>query len=160
DSGVVISNSPDSVITDCTFYNNPAAGIYLEGSAHCSISNCDAFNNGLTGFWICCISDETSMINCHSYNNFIGVSIQKTAYVTLRNNIIHDNVYDLDIDSRYSSGYLMDFIHDIDTSNTINGKPIYYLIEQDNLVFDNIDTISFLAFVSCDNITSDFDEII
>ncbi|MBU2565689.1 MAG: right-handed parallel beta-helix repeat-containing protein, partial [Candidatus Thermoplasmatota archaeon] len=39
-----------------------------------------------------------------------------------------------------------------DTSNIINGKPIYYIIEQNNFVFDSIE-VGYLALISCSNVT-------
>ncbi|MEW6070300.1 MAG: right-handed parallel beta-helix repeat-containing protein, partial [Candidatus Thermoplasmatota archaeon] len=43
-------------------------------------------------------------------------------------------------------------MNDIDTSNTINGAPIYYLTEKNNHTFENIE-IGFLGLISCENIT-------
>jgi parallel beta-helix repeat protein len=43
--------------------------------------------------------------------------------------------------------------HDIDKSNTVNGKPIYYIYGEENLLFDENMEIGYLFFVSCRNIT-------
>lgn len=51
------------------------------------------------------------------------------------------------------SSSVTDFYCDIDTSNTINGKTMYYLIGQDNLSFDETAQIGFLGLVSCQNIS-------
>ena len=48
---------------------------------------------------------------------------------------------------------LSDFYQDIDTSNTINSKPIYYLVDQSDQVFDGT-RIGYFGLVSCDNITA------
>jgi parallel beta-helix repeat protein len=51
----------------------------------------------------------------------------------------------------YGSNVLSYFIHDIDTSNLVNGKPIYYLINQQNLTIDPnaYQNIGYLALVNC-----------
>jgi parallel beta-helix repeat protein len=51
------------------------------------------------------------------------------------------------------SSSLDDLSCDIDTTNTINGKPMYYLIGQHNLLFDETNQIGFLGLVNCNNIT-------
>jgi parallel beta-helix repeat protein len=54
-----------------------------------------------------------------------------------------------------SPATLPDFINDIDTSNTINGKPIYYLTNQENLIVDpsTFPDIGYLALINSTNIT-------
>jgi parallel beta-helix repeat protein len=52
-------------------------------------------------------------------------------------------------------GYdLFDFIQDIDTSNTIDGKPIYYLINRNNLIIDSATTPNpgYLGIVNSTNL--------
>jgi len=66
----------------------------------------------------------------------------------MRNNNIHNNTYNFDI----VGSDISHFYHDIDTTNTINGKPIYYLVEQSNLVFDDSMSIGYLCLVTCKNI--------
>ena len=49
-------------------------------------------------------------------------------------------------------GYsIYDYYQDIDTSNTLNGKPMYYLIEEQDEVFKE-SNVGYLALVNCDNI--------
>ena len=48
-------------------------------------------------------------------------------------------------------GYSLDeYYQDIDTSNTVNGKPMYYLVEEQDVVFTE-SNVGFLALVNCDN---------
>ncbi|MDI6825814.1 MAG: NosD domain-containing protein [Candidatus Aenigmarchaeota archaeon] len=49
---------------------------------------------------------------------------------------------------------LEDFIQDMDTSNLVEGKPIYYLVNKNNFRVDqsSFQDIGFLAFVNCTNI--------
>jgi parallel beta-helix repeat protein len=43
-----------------------------------------------------------------------------------------------------------DFVHDIDASNTVNGKPIYYLVSKSDLTINS--DIGYLALINCTNI--------
>jgi parallel beta-helix repeat protein len=47
--------------------------------------------------------------------------------------------------------YYSDFINDVDTSNTVNGNPVYYLVDQKDLIIDSVKT-GYLALVNCTNI--------
>ncbi len=67
----------------------------------------------------------------------------------MRNNTMMGNYANFGI----GSSSVSDFYCDIDTSNTINGKPMYYLIEQHNLLFNGTTEIGFLGLVGCDNIS-------
>jgi len=62
------------------------------------------------------------------------------------------------IDNKYNFGVngnsISDFINDIDVSNTVNGKPIHYLINQHNITIDSFtfQEIGYLCLVNSTNI--------
>lgn len=59
-------------------------------------------------------------------NNQVGVDIWGSSDCSLRENQIGNNGYNFKI-----SGSMLDhYVHDIDASNTINGKPIYYWVNK------------------------------
>lgn len=61
--------------------------------------------------------------------NNVGLSLHyRCTNNVLRNNQMYDNEKNFEIKFNYPSG----FIQDIDTSNTVNSKPIYYWINQHN----------------------------
>lgn len=91
-----------------------------------------------------------TITDCNFYGNNRGIDIIASGYITMRNNTMHDNKQGLFIGGLIGYG---DYAHDIDTSNTINGDPIYYYRNQSNLVIDGSDGIGFLGFLECDNIT-------
>ena len=59
-------------------------------------------------------------------DNFHGIFLYNTADATLRNNNMTRNTYNFGV---YGDG-LGDFNHDIDTSNTVDGKPLYYWVNE------------------------------
>ena len=100
------------------------AGIYLgNGANHCNISYNIATNNDY------------------------GIRLVSSSNNKLSANVIHDNKYNFGV----SGNDLQYFVHDIDTSNTVNGKPIYYWVnENDREVPDDA---GYVAVVNSNNIT-------
>jgi parallel beta-helix repeat protein len=110
-------------VTGATQSYGVGAGICLFYAEHCNISN----NN---------IS-----------NNSCGIYMEDTSNNTLRNNAISGNGWNFGVFGKSLSHH----IHDIDTSNTVNGKPIYYWINQQN---EQIPCdAGFVGVVNCTNIT-------
>jgi thermitase len=79
------------------------------------------------GIWMLGFKGGT-ISNTMILGNFFGILLDYAAAVTLRNNTMINNVYNFGVDG----DSVMDFIHDIDASNTINGKPVYYWVNEHN----------------------------
>ncbi|KAF5430979.1 CASH domain-dontaining protein [Candidatus Methanophagaceae archaeon] len=87
------------------------------------------------------------MGNIVSDNNDYGIYLQSTNDNHLTSNIMSGNSYNFGIDGS-SLSY---FIHEIDETNTVNGKPIYYWVNrQDGQVPGNA---GFVGIVNSTNIT-------
>jgi parallel beta-helix repeat protein len=81
--------------------------------------------------------------------NGIGIGIYYSYGNTLRNNCMKDNEYNLWVGSLlWNSGSA--FINDIDTSNTVNGKPVYYWINQQDKTIPS--DAGYVGLVRCSNI--------
>jgi parallel beta-helix repeat protein len=143
-----IMTGDNCIITNCNVYNN-YVGITI--GDNCIITNCTAYNNRRAGIYL--LGSSNSIItNCTAYNNpHDGIHIVISTDITLRGNILYDNTCDLTIDG--DGGILAYFIHDIDPSNTVNGKPIYYLYNMSNLTLDETRNIGYLGLIFCTNIT-------
>jgi parallel beta-helix repeat protein len=92
-----------------------------------------------------------TIIKCNILTqNSYGIVLDRASGSILRNNIITNNSYNLDI----FGVELSDYIHDIDSSNTVNGKPVYYLINKHNLVIEmsNYPNAGYLAIVNSSNV--------
>lgn len=63
---------------------------------------------------------------------------------------MYDNEYNFGI---MADGWVGYHIEDIDTTNTVNGKPVYYYLNQANIVVDETLNFGYLCFVSCVNVT-------
>ncbi|MCW4009549.1 MAG: pectinesterase family protein [Candidatus Bathyarchaeota archaeon] len=92
--------------------------------------------------------------NCSLTNNIIvnctyGVVIDASTNVTMRNNNLTGNEYSFGVSASGASHYA----HDIDCSNSVNGKPIYYWVGKSGSVVPS--DAGYVALVNCTNITVD-----
>lgn len=147
--GVSIQDSVQIIVDNCSIAASSAFGngVQLESSSLTILSNLTLFDNNY-GLFIA-DSHNGTISNCEVFSNYYGINIRDSSYQVLRGNSFHDNslnfgVFGLTIE---------DYYQNIDTSNTVNGNPIYYLLNESNLVFDDSDDIGFLGLVNCNNIT-------
>ncbi|RLI39856.1 hypothetical protein DRO69_13780, partial [Candidatus Bathyarchaeota archaeon] len=104
---------------------------------------------GLCASWYNNITANT-VIN----NSGNGIHMETSSYNTLRDNNIAGNKYNFGVFTLLDSGVfsLSTYIQDIDTTNMVNGKPVYYLVNQKGSIIDSSD-IGYLALVNCTDIT-------
>ncbi|MCD6573643.1 MAG: right-handed parallel beta-helix repeat-containing protein, partial [Thermoplasmata archaeon] len=120
DYGIWLSSSTKCSIIKCTLSNNNYDGILLYFSTNCTITNTNASNNW-EGIYLDS-STNCSITNCTvSNNNDDGIHLWDSTNCIIHNNTMLDNgimIYGYDI-AHWNT-------HTIDTSNTVNGKPVYY----------------------------------
>ncbi len=118
-------------------------GIYVCGN-NISINNLTVANWSL-GIYLrqgshCALSNITSELN------YYGICIEKgNSNNILRNNTMCNNTYNF---VSWSNDY-----NDIDTSNTVNGKPIYYLVNESDEIIDSSTNAGTVYLLNCKNIT-------
>ena len=71
-------------------------------------------------------SDNNTINNNRMSNNTYGIYLRKSSCNVLKNNNMTNNEYNFGVTGTHSSH----FVQDIDTSNTVNGKPVYYWVNQ------------------------------
>jgi len=132
--------------------NNNNKGVVLAFSYGCIVhrNNVDN-NNKFTGIDIHSCSECIVTRNILSNNENRGVGMYDSSHCTLGDNNISGSSKNFGV---YGSG-LPHFVHDIDVSNTINGKPIVYLLNEDDLTISSTThpEIGYLAVVNSTNIT-------
>lgn len=75
-------------------------------------------------------SNNCTVTNMTMIDNCAGLFIYCSTHIILRNNNMSGNIYNFGI-----NGLSLDeFIHNIDKSNLVDGKPIYYQINQHNKI--------------------------
>jgi len=138
------SRIAESIIT------NSFQGIYLYESCNNSIAS-----NLLTAneYGMYLDNSENNIVsgNVLANNNPVGMFIWSSSNCTLVDNVAFDNYCNLLID-----GWLLShFMHSIDTSNMIDGKPVYYLDNKQDLDINptTYPSVGYLALVSCTGIS-------
>ena len=149
----------------------PSKGIYLSGRSNITIRNMEIrdFDHGVYLYEsLSNIISENNITDnfygIHLYGgsyNFIsrnnitdnesGIYLSYSSYNTLSENVMNINTLNLGLEGKE----LRHFMHSIDVSNLINGKPIYYLVNQTDLVINSSthSQVGCLALVNCANIT-------
>jgi parallel beta-helix repeat protein len=123
---------------------------HADGSTVCNLTLQNSTTIYGTNFaFIATHSDNMKIINCRIRDSNNGMLLMYSEYTYMRNNRFENNTMNFGISS---SGNVPDFYNDIDTSNTINGKPIYNLNNQSDLIIDSVD-IGWLGLNNCTNIT-------
>lgn len=108
-----------------TFYDNYISGNYFEGIYLYSSSGNSFTSNYIT-------------------QNAYGVSLVQSGENTFRNNSIFNNKWrGLTVEGNDVSS----FVQDIDTSNTLDGKPIYYWVNKQDMVVPS--DAGYVALVEC-----------
>lgn len=118
-NGITLRDSRDSVVTGNTVYGN-RNGIYLDASANITVENNNAYENKYSGIHSTGSSDNIISGNNASWNFGSGISFG-TSYdhVLLWNEMFGNGI-------TFSGSLSSWWSHSIDTSNTVNGKPVYY----------------------------------
>lgn len=145
---VVYVKANNVVISGFTVQNGNR-GIWLFYSQNCTISGNNA-NDNAYGIELYHSSSSTIRGNNVTNNESFGIVLYYSGGCTVQNNTLVDNNFNFGVDG----ATLQDFVNDIDTSNTVNGKPIYYLLNQGDLRIAPSLTleIGYLAFVNSTSI--------
>ncbi|MCX8194305.1 MAG: right-handed parallel beta-helix repeat-containing protein [Candidatus Pacearchaeota archaeon] len=152
-SGWSGSNSGNN-FTNNIAHHNQQNGFYfiLSTVTNTRLENNIAYNNSVSGepsagFVIYSVRDVT-MINNSAQGNLGGIALTYAENCTLINNKMDNNQYNFvlwgNIDAQHN--------HNIDTSNTVEGKPIYYIKNATNAIYDSTNAAVFYC-IWCDNVT-------
>ena len=131
-NNVVISNTNQNSYGNnitCNIITGDGYGISLRGSRHYVTDNY-VTSNGFAGIYL-----NGSSNNVITGNNVTGGKTGITIEFPSSNNILRNNTMTGDNLNFHVMGYdISSFTNDIDTSNTVNGKPIYYWVGKANQV--------------------------
>ncbi len=169
--GVYLNDKSGVTIKNClvTKFN---VGIYIVGSLskNDTVIKNEVFNNDygimlMSPWWSLSYSNTVSENKV--YSNYGGVEIYGNSNGNITDNNIHDNLdYGLLLDSG-TQNYLRDNVltdnlhnfgvnnggaYDIDTSNTVDGKPVYFLYDQHDKIIDASSNAGYIGVFSSNNI--------
>ena len=141
-SGVQLFNVSGCEISNCNITGNKD-GIYLDSSVSNRIVNNTICMNSDDGLYLSS-SRSNSIINNTVFSNAdTGIWLSSSAFSSLCNNRLWNNTYNF--------GVVGEYAQNTDRSNTVNGKPIYYLMYENDRIIP-VDA-GFVGLIYCDNIT-------
>lgn len=149
-TGTLFYVNADSItISDFTLRNG-YSGIWLWHTKNTTIRG-NNINNNAYGIKSDYSSNSTISENNINNSEWFSIVLNHSGNNTLQRNHIVGTNYNLRVDG----DSLSDFVSNIDTTNTVNGKPVYYLINQRDLTIDSstLPSIGYLALVNSTNIT-------
>ena len=141
--GIEIAYSSNITITNNTINSNNYRGIYLDSSSNNTISN-NNVSNSWNGIYLLHGSSNNIITNNNVSNNYLGIILESSSNNTLSNNNVNSNNWKGIIlesssnnlltnntmieDSISIFGYLLEHYttNEIDSTNTVNGKPVYF----------------------------------
>ena len=141
----------DNIVVDGAGYSlagQGERGVDLSYRNNVTIKNLQIGSN-LYGIYLYGASKNTISGN-NVTNNGVGINIMSSS-----KNILRDNKMNNERNLAVYGTEASHFDNDIDNSNTVNGKKVYYLISESNLVINSITfpDAGYLALVNCQNIT-------
>jgi parallel beta-helix repeat protein len=146
-NGIIVrSSSENNSIYENSIALNDWTGISVQ---YDSVYNAISKNNITENEYGMILNGNSNQVfeNYVSLNNDYGVELSSASGNVLRKNSITDNKRGFKV----FGVSLSDFVNDIDTSNTVNGKPIYYWVSRQDAIVP-IDA-GFLALINCTGIT-------
>ena len=144
---VVVVNSTNITVQDLTLANNKN-GVLFVYTQDSRIENVTLINNGASGIWLQYSSNNT-LIGNNITNSYNGICLWDSGNSMLRTNTISNCSCNF---GYWSGSALSHFIQDIDTSNTVDGKPVYYLVDEQDMVIDASSDAGYVGVVNSNNI--------
>ena len=147
--GIYIRSSRHSKIVCNDIISNGRCGIWSGDSVDLLIAN-NTFSKNSKGIWASTRTDATIVNNTISHNG-IGLILYCAGGSFLANNNITQNDYNLRVEGKS----LSDFELDMDTSNTVNGRSVYYLVRKKDVLIDSstYPNVGYLGVVDSKNVT-------
>jgi parallel beta-helix repeat protein len=153
-NGIVLDSSSYNRLRDSYVTENPACGIFLFSSCYNDLTGNVAIGNaGLGGAGIYLSSSTCNTLSRNNVtSNYYGVVLYSSSV-----NVLFQNIIEKSFGRNFviDGSILSDYINSVDPSNLVNGKPAYYIVNQDDLVMDpsSYPSIGYLAIVNCTGIT-------
>ena len=145
--GISLWSSNCNTLSNNTANSNIILGIFLSSSSNYNtLKNNIANSNYLYGIILSSSSNNMLQSN-NASNNRWGIYPYNSSNNTLQNNTMSGNMHNFGV----SGSILSHYIQNIDDSNTADGKPIYYWVDQQNKQIPC--DAGFVGVVNCTNIT-------
>lgn len=152
-----ITRNEDGIDMFYSSFNNTIHSNDITYNSRYAIELWHAFNNTIqdnlltnNSYGLYSLSSSNNKVYGNNITaNDYGAYLYLSSYYTLAQNIINGNKYNFYV----GKGDLSFLIHSIDVSNIVDGKPVYYLVNQKYLTINssNYPEVGYLALVNCTN---------
>ncbi|MEM3578342.1 MAG: NosD domain-containing protein [Candidatus Bathyarchaeia archaeon] len=156
-AGIQLTNAHNTTISENSISKNKESGPNPYGNSILMYSSADSqiYGNNITEGFFGINLNECNHTRVYQNNvathEWSGIALVRCIDISMYNNLLDSNVYGLQVVAEELRHYL----HSIETSNLIDGKPAYYLINQHHLTI-NATThpeVGFLALINSTDIT-------
>jgi S-layer protein (TIGR01567 family) len=146
--GIYLWSSSNNSLSHNNVMNNLDEGISLSSSCNNTLSENNASNNW-NGISLWFSSSNSLIDNNVSNNKYYGIDLYNSDNNTLTGNTMSGNTYNFAVAGDGVSPY----IQNIDASNKVGGKPVYYLVNQQNRIIDSTSNAGYAGIINSTNIT-------
>lgn len=135
--------------------SSSGSGIYLDSVQYNTVANNHLQANGI-GIYLWGAAKNNILINnTASDNSWSGIRLspddsELASNNTLINNTMVNNKYNFEIYTGYENASMQ---NNIDTTNTVNGKPIYYLVNVSNITLNSASNAGAIYCINCQNMS-------
>jgi len=139
-------SSSNDLISNTVSGNDDGISLWNSGS---NLLNKNTVSGNDNGIYLDYSSSNTLIDNSVGLNNWNGIYLWRSNYNTLTGNSMFSNRYNFGLfiwDDSY-------FDNNIDTTNLVDGKPIYYLNGASDMIIDSTVNAGVIYCIQCDNIT-------
>ncbi len=173
--GILLNDCPGVLVENCTINKNINTGIWNDQSPGMRVIRNEFHDNSGNGGIFMTARDEAPVMSCTIQDNRIsgsgwGIFLRNNDYL-VKNNLVSGCGYGILLESSQNATLLgntlnnndmnlavngqneEDYHHQIDTTNTVNGKPVYYLVGQTGAVIDRATNAGVVFGISCPDLT-------
>lgn len=148
-TGIYLMYCNGSTLTDNTATSNDRCGIILSFSSDNILTANTVVSNQVFGGIVLGDSSDNTLTDNTASNNDDGINLHRSSGNTLTGNSMLGNRYNFRV-SGVADAY---YANSIDTSNTVDGKPVYYVVNGVGGIYDSSTNAGVFYAINCNGIT-------
>lgn len=151
-TGIWNEESKDTILIGNQFNRNEGnGGIFMTSPVENPEMNCTILGNTVTGsgwgIWL--MRDDYLVMGNTVTGCQYGMLLDNARNATLTVNAMSDNEMNFGVDGVDIDNYY----HQIDTTNTVDGRPVYYLVEEAGAIIDGSSNAGTVFGIACPDLT-------